>query len=199
MSTNNLPKPQPSIIPKPRYSNINTVLLGAFFNKYKSLFADPLLYSTALGVWTYNIFMNSRIEEIGEDFSLILVKSQTPLLGLFWNTASHYFNVTNDKHIYEDISASHIEEFITDLKRTTDVAYDILNTLFMKLDRRITRMMYNQYTIWVLGVLYGFYAEEMNGVAEMVLSTYLPTIKILRGEINEKQVLQNAYGKRENT
>ena len=178
------------MLPKPKYSNVNVTLVNAFFNKYKKIFPDPLIYATALGVWTYNIFQDSNVSEIGADYSLIFIRTKTPLLALFWSTASHYFNISAEKRVYEDISASHIEEFISDLKKTTDTAYAILHNLFEKLDRAVVKTMYDQYTLWVLGVLYGFYSDEYGTVAETVLQTVDPAIKILRGELKEEEVLR---------
>ncbi|AZI75802.1 hypothetical protein SBFV2_gp35 [Sulfolobales Beppu filamentous virus 2] len=178
------------MIPKPKYSNINSSLVNAFFLKYKKIFPDPLLYALALGIWTYNIFQDSNVSEIGADYSLIFVRTKTPLLVMFWSTASHYFNILTEKKVYEDISATHIEEFLSDLRKTTETAYLIINSLFNKIDRAIVKTMYDQYTLWVLGVLYGFYSDEYDKVAEMILQSVLPSVKVLRGEIKEEEVLR---------
>ena len=180
------------VLPKPKYSNLNSTLVNAFFSKYKGLFPDPLAYALALGVWTYNIFQDTNVSEIGADYSLIFVRTKTPLLVMFWSTASHYFNITSEKKTYEDISSLHIDEFLADLRKTTDVAYLVIHNLFGKLDRRIVKTMYDQYTLWVLGVLYGFYSDEYDGVANIILDTNDPVIKILRGELKEGEVLKKA-------
>ena len=170
-------------LPKPKFTTINPVIVSAFFEKTKQLFADPLTYATALGVWAYNIFVNSKVIEIGDDYSLVLVKTPNPLLVLFFDMASHYFNVKGDDETLKNIEAQFAEEFVKDLKKATDEAYLIVNNLYYKIDQHVVTMMYKQYTVWALGMLYGFFVEEFEKVADFVLQSNFPVIKLLRGEI----------------
>ena len=171
------------VLPKPKFKTINPLVVSAFFEKTKVYFTDPLTYSTALGVWCYNVLTNSKVVEIGEDYSLILVKTPTPLLVLFFNIASHYFNVKDDTETLKAIESAYADEFVKDLKKATDEAYLVVNNLYEKIDKSVVTMMYKQYTVWALGMLYGMYVDEFDKVAGQVLSSNYPVIKLLRGEI----------------
>ncbi|AXQ00107.1 hypothetical protein SFV1gp25 [Sulfolobus filamentous virus 1] len=176
------------ILPKPKFNNLNLTLIKTFYLNSKKFFADPFLYSIALGVWAYNIMQEAKIVELADNYSLFYIKNETPLLTLFFNTAVHYFNVEAERDAYKDISAEHINEFLADLKKATDNAYTIINNLYYKIDQRIVNMMYTQYTIWVLGVLYGFYSDDFDKVSDVILKSELPTIKLIRGEIKRERL-----------